>query len=52
MEMLSQRIIMNTLKAYASRYLNTAQVDAFKRIRWTRHGSTLYLWNELESRQQ
>ena len=36
--------IMNTLKAYASRRLNRAGVEDPDRRRWTRHGSTRYLW--------
>jgi REP element-mobilizing transposase RayT len=36
--------VMNDLKAYASRELNTLGVDAAGRKRWTRHGSTRYLW--------
>ncbi len=37
--------IMNTIKAYASRHLNLSKLD--DRVnRWTRHGSTRYLWKE------
>jgi REP element-mobilizing transposase RayT len=37
--------IMNTIKAYASRYLNKSKLD--DRVnRWTRHGSTRFLWKE------
>ena len=37
---------MTSLKAYASRWLNEAGFDAPNRKRWTRHGSTRYLWHE------
>lgn len=40
--------IMNTIKSYASRHLNKAQLDAERITRWTRHGSTRYLWKEDE----
>ena len=33
-------------KAYASRSLNETRLDAPNRIRWARHGSTQYLWDE------
>jgi REP element-mobilizing transposase RayT len=36
--------IMNDFKSYASRALNTAGLDTPERKRWTRHGSTRYLW--------
>ena len=36
--------IMNDFKAYASRALNEAGLDDRQRKRWTRHGSTRYLW--------
>ena len=36
--------VMNALKAYASRRLNENGFDAPDRKRWTRHGSTRYLW--------
>jgi REP element-mobilizing transposase RayT len=36
--------VMNILKAYASRALNQAGFDGGDRKRWTRHGSTRYLW--------
>jgi hypothetical protein len=36
---------MNTLKAYATRKLNSAGLDGLGRHRWSRHGSTRYLWN-------
>src|SRR5260370_3231348 len=38
--------IMNDCKAYASRRLNEAGLDDRSRKRWTRHGSTRYLWSE------
>ena len=38
--------VMNGLKAYASRALNAAGFDGQGRKRWTRHGSTRYLWDE------
>jgi REP element-mobilizing transposase RayT len=38
--------VMNDWKAYASRNLNRAGVDTPQRKRWTRHGSTRYLWDE------
>jgi REP element-mobilizing transposase RayT len=40
--------IMNTIKSYASRYLNEVNLDRNRVNRWTRHGSTKYLWNEEE----
>ncbi|MBL7481776.1 transposase [Legionella bononiensis] len=40
--------IMNTIKSYASRHLNEAKLDHDRVNRWTRHGSTRYLWNESE----
>ena len=40
-------LIMNTIKAYASRHLNEALSER-KKNRWTRHGSTIYLWREEE----
>lgn len=36
--------VMNDLKAYASRRLNDQGIDTPQRKRWTRHGSTRYLW--------
>ena len=36
--------VMNDFKAYASRALNAAGCDENWRKRWTRHGSTRYLW--------
>jgi REP element-mobilizing transposase RayT len=38
--------MMNDFKSYASRRLNEAKVDSADRKRWTRHGSTRYLWTE------
>ena len=40
--------IMETIKAYASRYLNKEKLDQDRTNRWTRHGSTRYLWKEEE----
>ena len=40
--------IMNTIKSYASRHLNKAKLDCNRVNRWTRHGSTRYLWKEAE----
>lgn len=45
---LSPEQVMNTVKAYASRYLNKAKLDSDRKNRWTRHGSTRYLWSEEE----
>ncbi len=36
--------IMNDLKSYASRTLNSANLDEPTRTRWTRHGSTRWFW--------
>ena len=36
--------VMNHLKAYASRRLNEVGMDQPDRKRWTRHGSTRWLW--------
>ena len=36
--------IMNDLKSYASRCLNGLGLDKPHRKRWTRHGSTRWLW--------
>jgi REP element-mobilizing transposase RayT len=38
--------MMNDFKSYASRRLNEAGFDTPARSRWTRHGSTRYLWDE------
>jgi REP element-mobilizing transposase RayT len=40
--------VMNCFKSYASRALNRFGLDPVNRKRWTRHGSTRYLWNEEE----
>ena len=40
--------IMNAIKSYASRHLNKANLDGDRVNRWTRHGSTRYLWKEAE----
>ncbi len=37
--------VMNDFKAYASRRLNEGGFDGPERKRWSRHGSTRYLWN-------
>ena len=39
---------MNDLKTAASRWLNKAFPTERNRTRWTRHGSTRYLWTEDE----
>ncbi len=43
--------IMNDFKSYASRALNNAGFENSDRKRWTRHGSTRYLWknNDIEN---
>ena len=38
--------VMNDMKTAASRRLNKAYPGENGRTRWTRHGSTLYLWTE------
>ena len=38
--------VMNDFKSYASRRLNESALDPPGRKRWTRHGSTKYLWTE------
>jgi REP element-mobilizing transposase RayT len=38
--------VMNDFKAYCGRRINEANIDPENRKRWTRHGSTRYLWNE------
>jgi REP element-mobilizing transposase RayT len=43
--------VMNALKAYASRKLNQAGLDAPKRRRWIRHGSTRCLWKREQVKQ-
>ena len=40
--------VMNTMKAYASRALNQTGSDETGRWRWTRHGSTRYLWKPVQ----
>ncbi len=40
--------VMNTIKSYASRHLNKANLDGIRVNRWARHGSTRYLWKEAE----
>jgi hypothetical protein len=37
--------MMNDFKAYASRRLSEAGFEASACIRWTRHGSTKYIWD-------
>ena len=41
-------LVMNALKAYASRALNELGMDQQDRRRWARHGSTRYLWTPME----
>jgi len=36
--------VMNAFKAYASHEMNARGLDNPERKRWTRHGSTRYLW--------
>jgi REP element-mobilizing transposase RayT len=38
--------ILNSFKAYCSRKLNQSNVELPRNRRWTRHGSTRYLWKE------
>ena len=45
---LSPENIMNTIKSYSSRRLNESKLDGHRANRWTRHGSTRYLWREEE----
>jgi hypothetical protein len=40
--------VMTILKAYASRALNQAGLDGADCKRWTRHGSTRYLWRNAD----
>ncbi len=40
--------IMNKIKSYSSRRLNESKLDSDRTKRWTRHGSTRYLWCEEE----
>ena len=37
--------VMTDFKTYASRKLNAGGFDTPERRRWTRHGSTRYLWH-------
>jgi REP element-mobilizing transposase RayT len=39
-------VIMTELKLYASRELNRLSPDQSKRKRWSRHGSTRWLWKD------
>jgi REP element-mobilizing transposase RayT len=39
-------LIMNSFKSYASRSLNRLEPGRPQRARWTRHGSTLWLWKD------
>jgi REP element-mobilizing transposase RayT len=36
--------VMNAFKAYATRALNKREKGKLARKRWSRHGSTIYLW--------
>jgi len=38
--------VMNDLKSYSSSALNRGGIDQQRLKRWTRHGSTRYLWNQ------
>ncbi|MDR3718769.1 MAG: hypothetical protein P4K98_08200 [Bryobacteraceae bacterium] len=38
--------MMNAFKSYASRTLNSSGVDGGSRMRWARHGSTRWLWDQ------
>jgi REP element-mobilizing transposase RayT len=42
----SREAVLNTFKAYASRRLSSHGFDDPFRKRWTRHGSTRYIWKE------
>lgn len=42
--------VMNAFKAYASRRLNRASDCEIARKRWSRHGSTRWLWNDRDVR--
>jgi REP element-mobilizing transposase RayT len=42
----SPEMAMGTFKAYATRRLRDARLIARDEKIWTRHGSTIYLWNE------
>ncbi len=37
--------LLNNFKSFASRDLNSSRLDGKSRQRWTRHGSTRYLWS-------
>ncbi len=39
-------LLMNAFKSYASRALNRAGFDFPDRKRWTKHGSTVWLWSD------
>ena len=43
--------IMSSLKSYASRDLNLIEIDEPNRKRWTRHGSTRWLWKDEDVRE-
>jgi hypothetical protein len=43
--------IMTQFKAYASRELNRMGRDGLGRRRWSRHGSTRWLWKDEDVRQ-
>jgi len=40
--------ILGDFKAYSSRRLNTKGLESKNRIKWSRHGSTKYLWTKDE----
>jgi len=42
--------VMTAFKAYASRALNAAGLDSPTTKRWSRHGSTRYLWTQADIR--
>ena len=46
--LLSPEQVLNTVKAYASRCLREAALDLDRKKRWSRHGSTRYLWTEAQ----
>jgi hypothetical protein len=37
--------VMNAIKAFATRRLKEAELEIGRQKRWTRHGSTKYLWS-------
>jgi REP element-mobilizing transposase RayT len=43
--------VMNAFKSYASRRLNLLEQERPDRKRWTRHGSTRWLWKDLDMRE-